>query len=489
MVDQAQSPEAQAINADAIDWPAMAPPEGFAERTVAAFVDQTDAHDVVPEDATPPRQRWGWIVAAVAVAASLLLWLAWPGRSEAHGQLAPSASTQTVPMAGRAIAVAQPGAALNWNVDADGSGAVVQDAGRVFYRVEPGGSFSVQTPAGSISVTGTCFEVEIGSMNKSSGFKGAALGAALASAVVVTVYEGGVVLANERGEVALAPGERGRAQADHEPKRWEDEPADGDAAPDVVAARSVGPDDAAAQLKRQARALEKTRAEQVEQEKVIDALRRQVVDLGGEPGKMSPAELKVRARKCAGQGRGGDCPFLDPDEDTLREMARCASVKVDFPGFLDNIESPNVDGYAQGLGLSDPADVAKFQTAADRHYESFNTRLREIFVELGGDPELAGDASAATMKSYIADQLDGELMGDLQRRVAEERAGLRDGPTDLSELPIEEQAYRLHVELGNEFERHVAQQLGTDRAHELRRVQDGWPGSTSVSTGDCIDAE
>lgn len=489
MVDE-PSPE-PAVELDARAWPTVEPPAGFAERAVAAFLDEGGATASQDEPAPRRSRRIPVIAAATALAAAMLVWLAWPGRGGARGDVVASEETRTIAMGDRAIAVARPGSALHWEVDADGEARISQDAGRVFYRVDEGGAFEVKTPAGTVTVTGTCFEVETRTMTKSGGLKGAVLGAALASAVVVTVYEGGVVLANERGDVALAPGERGLADPGVAPRR-----EDGDAAGEYARGSEGGDasslpmatvDDAVAQVRRQARALEQAHADQLEQEREIGRLRRQVTELGGNPGEPSPAELKVRARECAGQGRGGECPFLEPDEATLLEMARCASVKVDFPGFLDNVESPQVGGYAESLGITDAAEVAALQAAADKHYADFNGRLREIFVALGGDPALAEEASAATMKSYIADQLDRELTGDVQRRVAEERAGLREPPADASELSLEERAFRLHAELGNEFEAYLGEQLGAERARQLRKVNDGWPGSTSVNSGECIE--
>ena len=492
-------PSGDAVDLSSLHWPAPQPPSGFAERATARFLSETatapDTESTVEASTDPPRRTRGLVFVfaggALAVAAAVTLWFARPTPSTAAADSVVTQAMQTIIMSDRAVAVAGPGTSLRWAVDADGEGVVEQDRGSVFYRVADGGAFEVKTPAGTISVTGTCFEVETRPMQLRSGLKAATVGAALAGAIVVTVYEGGVVLANDHGDIELGPGQRALADIDSAPRRWDggaDDDAPGSRGPGeaATAADSQG---AVAQVRRQERALEQAHAQQLTSEAEIEKLRRQVADLGGSPGEPSAAELKVRARKCASQGRGGECPFLDPDPETLREMARCASVKVDFPGFLDNVESPEVAGYARNLGITDPKEVAALQAAADAHYDQFNDRLRKIFLELGGDAEMAQDASAATMESYIGDQLDRELMGDVQRRIAEERAGLREPPADLAALSIEEQSFRLQAGLGNQFEAHLAEHLGAGRARELRRVNDGWPGSTSVQSGDCIDPE
>lgn len=495
-------PSGDALDLGAFHWPAPQPPSGFAERATARFLSETGAgpgtESTVEAPNDLPRRTRGLVLAfaggALAVAAAVTLWVARPTPSTAAADSVVTQAMQTIVMSDRAVAVAGPGTSLRWAVDADGEGVVEQDRGSVFYRVADGGAFEVTTPAGTISVTGTCFEVETRPMQLRSGLKAATVGAALAGAIVVTVYEGGVVLANDRGDIELGPGQRALADIDSAPRRLDD--ADADADDDAPgpptpgeAATAADSKGAVAQVRRQERALEQAHAQQLTSEAEIERLRKQVADLGGSPGEPSAAELKVRARKCASQGRGGECPFLDPDPETLREMARCASVKIDFPGFLDNVESPEVGSYARNLGITDPKEVAALQAAADAHYDQFNDRLRKIFLELGGNAEMAQEASASTMESYIADQLDRELMGDVQRRIAEERAGLREPPADPAALSIEEQAFRLQAGLGNQFEAHVAEHLGAGRARELRRVNDGWPGSTSVHSGDCIEPE
>lgn len=482
---------------EALGWAAPAAPPGFAERTVAQFMGDEDVSvtSVSPGQTTRRTSRGTsralW-VGLVSVAAALLLWMVWPASPQTVRDSLTARTQRSVSLGDRAVAVASPGAVLRWEVAPGGATRVEQDAGRVFYRVDDGGAFVVKTPAGEVTVTGTCFEVETETM-RSQSMKSAALGAALAAAVTVTVYEGSVVLANDEGEVTLEPGQRARADARGAPHRLgDDEPAaDGDVESVAAAGASVAvrPDDAVAQVKRQARALDEARVQRESDVSEIEKLRRQVMDLGGEPGAPGPREAAAKAKRCATQSRGGGCEFLEPDQATLDEMARCAAVRVDHPGFLDNVESPEVGGYAGSLGITDPGEVEALQAAADAHYEEYNSALRDLFVSLGGDPKLAEEASAATMNSYIADQLDRELMAAVQRQVAQERAGQSELPADPSQLPLEEQAFRLQAELGNRFEQHVAEHLGAERARALRSRNDGWPGSTSVSSGNCIDAE
>jgi FecR-like protein len=89
------------------------------------------------------------------------------------------------------IAVAEANARIRWHVDDAGAMHVEQLRGDVFYRVELGLGFVVETPAGSVTTLGTCFRVETS-----------------ASGDVVTVYEGAVQVANASGSRRVSAGER-----------------------------------------------------------------------------------------------------------------------------------------------------------------------------------------------------------------------------------------------------------------------------------------
>lgn len=64
----------------------------------------------------------------------------------------------------------------------------------------------------------------------------------------------------------------------------------------------------------------------------------------------------------------------------------------------------------------------------------------------------------------------------LLRRLAEERAGRVEPPTDVASRSIDERFMRGVIALGDDFERAIAQRLGAPRARALRGADDGWPG-------------
>ncbi len=117
------------------------------------------------------------------------------------------------------LAVAAAGVAGWWARGGGGRrGAVVvtQDRGTSTYDVEPGTELDVVTPVARARALGTRFRVEVETMDRSKLKKGA-VGAALVTAAVVIVYEGHVLLSNERGEVDVGPGQSARAEADRAP--------------------------------------------------------------------------------------------------------------------------------------------------------------------------------------------------------------------------------------------------------------------------------
>ncbi len=471
------------------EWTAPEPPVTFAKAVLDAhFAQTTEEAPAKAEASGRSRTTWIWIAALAGLVVGVLAWGLRPG-SAVEDELA-ATRIETVALGDRGTAVAQPGASLSWSVDSDGAARIDQSSGRVFYRVDDGERFDVVTPVGTVTVTGTCFEVDLEPKPMKNSVRAGALGAALASALVVTVYEGGVVLANEHGSVDIDAGQAARIADTSAPIRFNPDDPERSAGALAMAERpSSKPGqlagDPLAHINRQARDIERIRGEKDAQAARIRELEQQVVDLGGSVDPETPEGKKARAKACANQSRGGSCPFLEPDQETLLEMARCATVKIDSLGFVSDPEPPPPGRIAERLGITDAQESKKLDAAAQAQYDDYNEKMRAMYLELGGSEEAADGASGKTLQSFIFDQLDNGLLGDVQRQIAEERAGLRDPPTDVTSLPIEQRVARLMAEDGNDFERLVADQLGAERARELRRKDDGWPGSTSVHSGDC----
>ncbi len=155
-----------------------------APRASAGFADQ-----VIARVGSPPRRtvrRWA-VPALLAVVVSAVWVVERSSRAEPTTGARVTLTRETLSV-GRAVVVAEAGTSLRWSVG-ERSAELEQANGKAFYRVEAGGAFTVRTPAGPVSVTGTCFEIEVVPMAWSKTQKRSA--AALAGlAVTVAVLEG-----------------------------------------------------------------------------------------------------------------------------------------------------------------------------------------------------------------------------------------------------------------------------------------------------------
>lgn len=204
---------------DALDASALAAPDGFADRVLAA---QRRARPTVRR----PVRRRAWAIAGAACA--LLTLGVWRLRASAparSGELVATART-TEAIGDRAIAVVEPGGALRWTITHN-TVRVTQPRGSAFYRVDRGGPFAVETPAGSVTVEGTCFTVEV-----TQAFE------PREPAMLVIVHEGRVAVSGPRGVARLAAGERLFARGSTAP-----EPSQAIAASAPHASQTSPPDD------------------------------------------------------------------------------------------------------------------------------------------------------------------------------------------------------------------------------------------------------
>ncbi|MEZ4464033.1 MAG: hypothetical protein R3F43_05785 [bacterium] len=200
-------------------WEVPPPPAGLADRVLEAA----------------PRRRW-WPALAAAAALLLLagggLWLR--ASRPVTGERSLVETRETLTLGSRGVAVAEAGAAVAWAIQG-GAARLRQTRGQIFYRVEGDGAFVVETPAGTVTGPASCFALTINELDEEgamgAGVKGALVGATLAAVAVVTVYEGRVALATDRGQVELQAGDRGRARAGAPPERL----------PEGEAVRAVAP--------------------------------------------------------------------------------------------------------------------------------------------------------------------------------------------------------------------------------------------------------
>lgn len=427
-----------------------------------------------------PRRALAVVAGLVAsLAAAILLIVLWPRpASRTSGSIA-AADRETVAIGERAIAVAEPGASLAWEVEPHGRGHVRQSAGTVFYRVDAGDAFDVETPGGRVTVTGTCFTVEIEPMNSpSKHLASAAAGAAITAGVLLTVHEGSVVLGNEHGDVEVAAGDQARA--------WSGEaPALDDGATRVARATAT----TATTPARETRFETLVRENQAQREQLrrLDAELRahQGQATGGrapEVDRASPEHRLEIAKACA---RSGDCDdklWTDPSPEELVELARCNRLLVDTPPFMGG-GAPYFfpDGHViEAAGLSE-AEANRFAELADAYQRDVTRELEGLAAELGLPASLVERMSAVQLQGLVEAVIDPETHDATRRRFADERAGLEPA-RPVEEQSAGERALRLVWSEGDGFERTLAAEFGADAAREMRGAHGGW--GMKWSTGD-----
>lgn len=426
-------------------WKVPDPPGGFADRVMAAMAPAPAAIE------RRPRVRmWRWVAVAFAAVGAVTLWQLRSGRDtgSATGSAAPSAR-QSIALGKRGVAVAEPGASLSWTVDGRGA-AIAQSAGDVFYRVERGGPFRVETPHGTVRVTGTCFRVEVGDMKRPwRDVAAAGIGAAL----VVTVYEGSVLFAGKDGasQKKVAAGETLVA------------------GPDGVKVVTGGDQAAVAEEMPPAPEATASREEllqrDAQQRAEIAQLRARVRELGsgGGPGGGPGRDQRTPS------GR----PWWDPSKEDLVAFAAQCRVNYDLPPVMGT-EPFTVDRrMAENLGLSteDSAAYNRVMAAIHAYYVS---ELRKLYMEVVGDGSRADELSPQALWSELRDKSPPGEEERANQRIAQERAGLAQPPANLSGLSPVERGLRLQAGLGERTERELAAALGPERARALREKNDGW---------------
>ncbi len=450
------------------DWKPAEPPPGFADRALAARRAELERAPAPKRSFTP-----AGFTAGLLMLAAIAGFFFFTRTSVATGHVVASSARSTVKLGQRALAVAQAGTALDWQISRHGDARVVQNEGDVFYRVEPGGAFVVATPAGDVTVTGTCFRVEVVPMKATKeAMVGAAVGAALSAMVLVTVYEGKVLLANEHGKTEIAAGERATSATGGAPG-----PAlatkGGPGTPGAAGAKTAKvvveppPADGATR--------EELLARDAAQRAELDKLRAQVAEL--EQGK--------QGRRGGHGGLDNDTSsFMSPTHDDLLNLAKSCTVQYDAPpiGAEPFQVSPDM---ATANGFT-PDETARVNQALGDLNNQIVAQVRALYVDVTGNTAAAEDLTAEAMEREIEAKSGQGAVGTALKEISAERAGLVQPPANpAADSPVE-QLLRLMQSVGDMAEQAIAGVVGPDRAHAMRAQNDGW-GMHSRMGGGCID--
>jgi ferric-dicitrate binding protein FerR (iron transport regulator) len=424
MTDDDEDNELTSHELDA--WPAMTPPEGFADRVLAARAAPVAV-----------KQRWpkSLVVGGCAAVAQIFLMMSAAEKHPGHGEVAAVERT-TVALAERGVAVAEANAQFTWRVDDYGETEIDQRAGDVFYRVEHGGPFVIHTPEGDVRVTGTCLRVEVEAMKPTKQMiLSGAVGAALASAVFVTVYEGHVSAESKGTRTELTAGAHATL---------------GGATP--VALGSAG---------------DSTPAVRAMAEQQITALRARVRELEKQVGS------KERGVDAAGDGR----PWYDPSHEQLVEWAAKCHVRFD---------EPNLDHFTPMTKLPDDNDrgieaseLDDYNAAMAEMAKQWHDLVRGLYIETTGDTAGAETLSIDAMRREVDEKSPRDEHQQILQKISRERAGLASPPADMSKTSPLERLVRGFGAVGDQSEAALARRIGAARAKAIRA--DGWGSKSDMS--------
>lgn len=205
------------------------------------------------------------------------------------------------------------------------------------------------------------------------------------------------------------------------------------------------------------------------------------------PGAIPSAAAVDRspAKGCAlGRGEDPACPFLEADEETLEEMARCGIARFDTPLLLPSDSGLRFfpDGWLAKAGV-DAAEHQRLEQAAAAFMAEQRQRWTELAANVGIERAWSDASTPSVVFLRIAAEFDEDQVAAAVERVAHERAGWE---PSRDELPATlEAAVRFRADTGEAFETAIAEVVGEARAAELRAAADGWPGGRSWMGNRC----
>jgi hypothetical protein len=346
---------------------------------------------------------------------------------------------------------------VRWWPGTGGALLVEQTRGDVFYRVDAG-PLSVETPRGTVRVLGTCFRVEVTDMKlHRQTLAGVAAGAALASAVIVTVYEGRVSLAGSGGQLEVPAGEVAALTADQPPRRLD--PDD----PSLPRARSALPSFQVAPG---------GEAPPVELSE-LQALRARIAEQEAELARLRPAHPHAGNEQSLQQ-------YIDPSPEELQARAQRCEIAFVTPN-LDGPQPPTVSPErATQLGMSEAEREAADEVMKEVHTQ-VPAEMRKLYAEMSGDSTTANRLTLSSLFSEIQQKTPPDLATAARVRLARERAGLLAPPANPAAASTIERALRLMSTLADDVERRLAERIGPERARALRPLRRSWGSRSSMS--------
>lgn len=473
-------------------WEAPAPPVGLSARVLGRL----DALEQAPPRARPGAMRrhrgralaWGAVGLALAAGLALALW----PRGQVFEQQIDAGSRVTVAIGERGVLVAEKGSELHFRVEPDGATRVEQGRGDVFYRVEPGAAFSVATPLGELTVTGTCLRVamtqdtsEIMMQNNGKRAVGrsvreltgaALLGAAATSVLFVTVFEGRVDAATPTEKATIEAGQTGSLRPDGTLVIVES------GVPAPVPSAEPAP---ATPSSQQPEVAETVQVPVVKPPEVATPTPAPTPKSDAERAQREQLESKVASleRELTKTRRLAEkIKTYDLQPETLQKMAKRCELRWDHPSVHVDRPIKLDDETIKAASLSE-SERPVVEEVFRRNNEATLAELRRLYTLVTGDDQVENLAPEA-MLAEINDKSEHRELRLAFERLSAERAGLQPAPAEGVEQSAVEQVYRLLTSVGERLEAELSAKVGPERARQMRDAHDGW-GSASRSSYGC----
>jgi hypothetical protein len=262
-------------------------------------------------------------------------------------------------------------------------------------------------------------------------------GAAVASTVLLTVYEGHVIAETRSAKTELAAGTRATLR--------------GDSTTVASAKLNAAADDTAAR--------EELLAHNREQQAQLIELRTRL------------ARLEHTTPPPTDDAEDPNRPWYDPSPQQLAAWVASCRVRAD---------APDLDHGTPTAGSGIAADeVDGFNAAMAETARGWHDLVRSLYVETTGDAAGADTLSIDAMRRDTEEKSPPGEHNTLLQRLSRERAGLDHPPADVSKASPLERLMRAYLALGAQTEAALARRLGHSRARELRG--DGWGSRTELS--------
>ncbi|MFO7564337.1 MAG: hypothetical protein R6X02_16945 [Enhygromyxa sp.] len=181
------------------------------------------------------------------------------------------------------------------------------------------------------------------------------------------------------------------------------------------------------------------------------------------------AENQILAERAVNPGPERAYDFTQSE---LEALARNCDVRGDPP-------APISAETAEMMGLREDEREA-YERAFTTYKSQMIARQRELVIEAGAAAEEFDALDGIDQFLFVHETLgkNEEVERDVRRAIAEEKAGVREPPTNTDLLTQSPYArfYRFGLTEGDQFAAALAEELGPERVHELRAANAGWPG-------------